>query len=440
MIVLKKELSYTTMLDCLLITFLIIEVSLLATYERYVYGTWVTPLCVLALPYTFIVMIAELFGPSLGFIPLYTESVIVWMIGLFLFWLSGQFVALPHMKLVRKRTDVELPLRYEKASEIVVLLLAWICILIMGGKLLFILKTLGLQSVGTDHFAKLYGYGFAGHARVFSMGLMIFLIGNLRSNTHQALNILTIAVLVCLYIFYPVKGWLIVPILGGLIYRIASRKSKISFYFVMLIFVFGLVAFFVFYLIEFGVKNMEILFDSRIYLELLQHFGAYLFGGILSLGDIMQKGTLYNIIENPKVLLAPLYNLWAVLTSGDLISPIQSYFSIISLDGIKISNVHTFFGAILINSGCFGSVGFVIFLGVLSYFFFILANVSSNCWFMVMWSFIAAMLSLGWFEYYFWHLPVIEVPVYCATLGLFFWANRVSKLLNERHKVAHSSD
>jgi len=87
------------------------------------------------------------------------------------------------------------------------LLLAWICILITVGKLLFTLKTLGLQSVGTDHFVKLYGCGFAGHARVFSMGLMIFLIGNLRSNTHQALNILTIAVLVCLYIFYLLVVW-----------------------------------------------------------------------------------------------------------------------------------------------------------------------------------------------------------------------------------------
>ena len=75
-------------------------------------------------------------------------------------------------------------------------------------------------------------------------------------------------------------------------------------------------------------------------------------------------------------------------------------------------------GRISLHLGGLGSIAYTLYLGVLAYVLFAWARLTRNCWALVMWSFVAGMLALGWFEFYFWHLPVIEVPVYCAILAL----------------------
>jgi oligosaccharide repeat unit polymerase len=390
------------------------------------FGTWITPFSFLSFPYTVIVMMAFLLGPTLGFIPLYVESVLIWIVGLLLFWIGGLIIALPLGKTIRSKEKRNQSFLYEEASEKWVLMFSWLTIFVLIYATINSINLLGFHALGSDDFAKSYGYGFAGHVKNFSIGLFIFLVGTARRD--NVFGLFTMSILIGMYFLYPVKSWLIIPVLAGLIYRVLSSRYKLSIFKILLPLFLGFIIFIISYLIEFGAKNIETIYNIEVYEQLLKHFLAYIFGGILALGEVVRT-KIANFHGNSHVIFAPFVNLYSVIFSGDLISHGSHTFSVISLDGIKKSNVHTFFGTLLINLGYFSTMIYVIYSGFIAYVLFALAKVTRNCWFIVTWSFIGVMLSLGWFEYYFWLLAAIEVPTYCAILGFLFWllGHRYSK-------------
>jgi len=406
------------MIDWLILLILIEEVFILTKLDKIIYGTWITPFSLLAFPYTVVVITAVLFAPALGFISLYVESVLIWIVGLLLFWLGGLMIALPLGKTIRAKAKMNQPFLYEKESQKLVLMLAWITIPVMVYGLFVSLRSLGLQEVGTDEFAKSYGYGFVGHIKAFSFGLTVYLIGTAHRN--NIFGLFTILILIVLYMMYPVKSWVIIPVLAGFIYRVSSGRLKLSIFKITLPLLLCYVFFNVAYLIGFGAKNPETFYNIEAYEQLLTHFIFYVFGGVLALGNVSQTGVT-NLCGDPHVIFAPFVNLYAFISSGDMISSVTEHFSVISIYSAKASVVHTFFGTILINLGCFYGIVYVVFLGVFVYGLFAIAKVTRNCWSVVLWSFIAAMLFLGWFDFYFKQLSFVEVPAYCAVLAFLFW-------------------
>ena len=402
------------MMDYIILFSLIVEVCILIKSENIIYGTWITPISLLALPYTFIVMIAFLFAPALGFVSFYAESALVWMVGLFLFWLGGLTISLTHGKTIRDSAKKNPSILYEIESEKVVLILAWITILVMSYGLLVSIESLGLDQIGTEDFSLAYGSGWVGHFRTFSIGLTIFLIGTVE--TKKLFPMITIIILMFFYLMYPVKSWVFMPLIGGVIYRLLSRRSKLSIYKPIYYLLIAFILFDMVYMVKIGVFNTEKLFDYQIHKFLLLHFTTYIFAGVLAIGNIVKEG-INNINSEPNFIIAPFINLYYVITSGQLVIPISEHFSVISVDGVKISNVHTLFGTILINMGYFQSIIFDFCLGSFVYVIFIFANISRNCGVIIIWSFIGAMLSLGFFDYYFATLPAVELPVYYAIFG-----------------------
>lgn len=412
------------MIDWLILLVLIGEIFVLTILDKTIFGTWITPFSLLSFPYTIIVMTAFLLAPALGFISLYVESVLIWIAGLFLFWLGGLIIALPLGKTIRARKKRNQLSLYEKTLGKWVLMFAWLSIFVMLYAALNSLRSLGFHGLGSDDFAKSYGYGFAGHVKNFSIGLFVFLVGTVRRD--NVFGLFTIFILIVMYFLYPVKCWVIIPVLAGLIYRVLSGRYKPSICNILLPLFLGFNLFIIAYVIEFGAKNIEAIYNIEVYKELFRHFVTYIFAGVLALGEVVRT-MVESLNGDPHIIFTPFVNLYAVIFSGELISHKCQAFSVISLDGIKQSNVHTFFGTLLINLGYFSSMIYVVYFGSIVYVLFALAKVTRNCWFMVIWSFIGVMLSLGWFEYYFWLLPAVEVPVYCAILGFLFW------LLGRRH-------
>lgn len=405
------------MMDWIIILILSGEVLFLTRLDKIIYGTWITPFFLLAVPYTVVAVTAFMFAPALGFISLYAESVLIWIAGLFLFWLGGQMIALPLGKTVRARAKRNQSVLYEKESENLALILAWITIFVMCYGLLASLKSLGWQQIATDEFAKSYGYGWVGHFMTFSMGLAIFLIGT--ANRKNVFGLFAIFLLIGLYMMYPVKGWIIIPILAGLIYRASSGRFKFSITKITLFLLLICVVFTATYLIEFGIRNIEAIYNIDTYKQLLRHFVAYIWGGVLVLGEFVRAGTP-NINYDPRAIFQPFVHLYAVIFSGDIVSYGTGYSSVITLDGGKMSNVITLFGSILCNLNFFPGMVYVVCLGGFVYGLFALAKVTRNCWAVVVYAFIGTMLVLGWFSFYFKLLPAVEVPVYCAILGFLF--------------------
>jgi hypothetical protein len=406
------------MINLLILFVLVGEALVLTKLDKIIYGTWITPFSLLAFPYTIVVVTAFLFGPTLGFISLYVESVLIWIVGLLLFWLGGQTIALPLSKAIRVKGKRNQPFLYEKKSEKLVLIFAWIAIFMMSYGLLISLGTLGWQEIGTNDFSKSYGYGWVGHFMCFSMGLTIFLIGTVRRGS--ILGVLTIFILIALSLMYPVKAWVIIPVLSGFIYRALSGRIRSYVLIIALVLFIVYVIYNVAYLIGFGVKNVESLYNMGTYESLFKHFCSYIFGGVLSLSEIVREG-IEKFDGDPHLIFAPFVNLYAFIFSGDMVSSIYSHVSVISIDGNKISNVNTLFGTLLINLGYFGTLVYTLGLGLLAYMSFALSMLTRNCWAGVIWSFIGALLSLGWFDSYFGLLSVVELPVYCAILGFLIW-------------------
>jgi hypothetical protein len=83
--------------------------------------------------------------------------------------------------------------------------------------------------------------------------------------------------------------------------------------------------------------------------------------------------------------------------------------------------VTTMFGPLLIGLGPWGAAAYTWGLGLLAYGVFAAATLTRNCWLVVMWLFVAAMLAFGWFGLFFALLIAIEGPVLCGLLAIAIW-------------------
>ena len=215
------------MIDCLIILSLIGEVIILTRLDKIIYGTWITPFSLLAVPYTIVVMTAFLFAPALGFISLYVESILIWVVGLLLFWLGGLTIALPLSQAIRVEANRNQPFLYENKSEKTALILAWVSIPVIVYHFFNSLGFVGgLPGIGTEEFASTYGCGFGAHLMVLCMMLFIFFIGTSRKSKKLAL--FTIAIIAVLILLRQVKYGVILPLMAGVIYRALSGRFKFS--------------------------------------------------------------------------------------------------------------------------------------------------------------------------------------------------------------------
>jgi hypothetical protein len=91
------------------------------------------------------------------------------------------------------------------------------------------------------------------------------------------------------------------------------------------------------------------------------------------------------------------------------------------------SNVYTSFGTLYLYLGAWGLAAYLAILSLVSYGILL----SLRAWLQALYAFMCSQLMFGFFEFYFWHLTAIEVPVYCIFLALL---SRVS--LQGRMRIA----
>lgn len=410
------------MTDWIIVLILLGEVLLLARLDRMTYGTWLTPVTLLGVPYALVMLVAFLFGPALGFIPLNAESILVWAAGLLVFWLGGLAIGLALGKAVRVRAALGGPALYEEESGRLALLLAWLSIPVIVVHFLTSLRHVGgLPGLGTEGFEDAYGGGFGAHLLTICTVLFIFLVGT--SQKGRKAVILTIAVMAALILIRQVKYSVILPLWAGLVYRIATGRTRLT---VKSVGAFLFTVYAIFnsaYLIGFWALDPESIYRASTYGWLLRHFAAYVLAGVLPLGELV-RGGLDSVHGDPRITFSPLVNLFAFATSGELVAAGNEYATIITRDGLTESNVSTLFGPLLIGLGYWGALVYTMALGLVSYTAFAVAMLTRNCWVLVMWLFIASLLAFGWYCSFFELLISIEAPVYCLLLACLMWLAR----------------
>lgn len=404
-------------MDLLLMTASILAITLMVWVDRVRFGTCLTPTAILGIPYMGIALMAFLTGPVQGYVPLYTPSVVIWMLFLGLFWATGQAVAavFPDWTL-----HVSPPLDEDRQLPLA-LAIAWMAIpVLVYGTLSAAEAAGGFGGFRDSEYRDVVASGLVGHALMAILPVFIFLLGTTRRR-NWVLSGGTCAVLFVLMVLRPTKSWVLLPLVAGLVCRARIGRLHLSLRTVVVIVVGMYVLFNVSYMIAFGSGNADALTDPEVYADLFQHVENYMFAGVLAFSGEMQSGSAFPV--DPPAVYASLMNILSVVSNDELVTGItQKYTQIRSGTGGFSSNVHTLFGTLILSLGYYEAVLYTVVLALLSHAAFLGSLWSSDVWITVMWCFLSACLAFGWFGTYFSQLPVFEVSLLCV---VYFAVGRI---------------
>jgi hypothetical protein len=407
--------------DWVIFAALVAETVVLARLERKRFGTWLTPYTILAAPYTTIVACTFLFGEQLGYTPLYLPSVLVWVAGLAVFWLTGLAVSrMFSQRACRAGSRQDLSMR-ETGAKNALLITSWIT----AGASLWAFRNV-LTQMGSlawfrsTDYAATYSRGINGHVLVLNCALLVLLFGSTVRGCKVIISAITVILLLTAIVLQPTKSWLMLPLCAGILYRLSTARLRVSF----VRGCFALLAFYLMfispYLIPAAAVDPAALLRRSTYEELTRHFSDYVFSGVLAFSAYAEAGATQFAYSNTAVAYAPFQNVYALFTNQPLVSPIVTEFVTLRGAGATkwAANVHTLFGALVLSVGYWEAFVYSVALGFISYLLFTMARRTQQPGLMGAWCFWASGLAFGWFNIYFSALNLFEVPMFCVGLSM----------------------
>lgn len=391
----------------ILITFFI-EVAVLCYLELKAWKTIYTPLNFLMLPYVVILVLSIILSGKFGFVEFYYPSILFWSVGLLLFSIPSFFFAFITQKADKRCYNGVI--RECKIPQFLVWLSVALC-------LLFVYRTysfLGSTSfyIGSDDFGLSYaGQGFWGHLRIVTLPLLIMAIYFVDKSNPW----LWIIILMFFFvgILYNVKGWIIIPVVAGMAMRLYTGKSKLKLSFFLYLLTGGLLIFLLAYLVLPMIAANKEEVTSEMLTFVFEHFSHYLVSGTYGLSIDMQLG--YPDSGDFEILWAPIVNMINVITgNGELVLPINPYYF---HSGINLTNVRTFFGTLFIYTNYWQFIWYTLLSSSIMYMLKLITVKWNNVYIYVIYFFECGLLAMGWFEFYYFHLVVFELPV----LVLILW-------------------
>lgn len=404
--------------NLLILATYMVEVSLLLYLEVKTWKTLYTPFSFLVVPYTVVLLISISVSGNFNFVEFYYPSILIWCGGMLLFAIPSftigsllAFYSKPVNGQVSQLNKRPFPKSILLLIGLVILLFIYHFRQILGGMTAF---------VGSDDFAKDFsGNGFWAHLRILTLPVLIMAIYHV-DKKHWWLWLVIVPVLMINFL-NQVKGWVVIPVISGLSLRLYSGKMKLNLLFLCYTVLGAFFVFLVSYMIlpVLGNDNSAITLD--LFKFVYEHFIHYFTSGIFGLSSDMAHG--FPDKGDFETLIAPFVNLFnQIFRDKEILSPVNPVFF---HTGISFTNVRTFFGTIYIYSGEVGFVFYVLFASIMMYVLKMCTLIFNNVYVYVIYFFECGLLGMGWFEFYFFHLAMIEVPV--LTLLLMMLDNFFSK-------------
>lgn len=393
--------------DILISCTYIVEIFVLMYLEYKAWKTIYTPLFFLILPFTAILLITVCISEELGFVPFYYPSLLIWCGGLLVFAIPSMIFS---SLCAKAGISVNSKPKEESFPNVLVVLAAVIFIMFVYRFRQISGSTADL--LGTDDFAMEFsGYGFWAHVRQLSMPILVMAIYYL-DKKHWWLSFVVIASVVVNFIA-QVKGWVIIPVVSGLAFRLYTGKTKLKLSLFLYVFGGAFLVFIVSYMVLPLLGN-----DGEVTTDLfdfvVNHFFHYLTSGVLGqsedmVHDFPDRGGF-------EMLICPFVNIYNVLSGSDeMLSPVNDiYYN----TGINITNVRTFFGTIYIYTDLLSFIVYVFYISTVMYILKLATVKFSNVYVYVIYFFECGLLCMGWFEFYFFHLTVIEFPILALLIML----------------------
>lgn len=389
-----------------------------------------TPNLVAAIPTTILVIVATLVTPYFGFVNPSTELYLL----LSLFFLTGSLSSLLVVCIFRghdsfRTKTISFSVQGQNLQWLKFFLLIACAIATYKAAQAYLV----VGNLHDEEFSNMLSHGVAGHALVFSMLAAPILLLSRKKGDAFSLTIATISFL--LLFLKQVKGWLVIPILFTLLMSWHAGSLRASRRGVFWLFALPFIAagvFFGVYLLGWssraGFSISEDFFYSA--LEAISiHFLGYLVAGILGLSELINNLNSFQA-EDPQKLIAPLYNLLALLQTAEFISPVSEHFFVINEFHSKGSNVYTLWGTLLLTSGI---LAFPIYFFIISILSTLLLLINTSRFIFFLYCYAASMLALSWFEYYYFHLAFYEGIFFLLFIATMQGKTRKRHLANSKH-------
>ena len=381
----------------------LIEVTILVLSERKRWGNVITPLSVLAIPYTIATIIAVIVSYTNVDIPdFYFPSSTVWILGLFLFSIPSFFISYARKKMP------QLFLVVPGSKDDSYTLLKWLAIICLILSLKRLVSLYGsIDIYGTDEFSEEYEVsGVFNHLMVLLNAIFCYSIFKADLKQHW-FSIVIIALTLIGMFAVGTKSWIISPFLIGYYTLVLSGKRKLSVKsFVYLAVIIITIFFLSYYLILIMAGGNEL--NPQVALFLGNHFINYLSGGSLALSLDYQNGFIEP--EMTKMLFSPFYNLYNVVVGNNTVESINPISIDIGLLGE--TNVRTFFGTIYAYSHStvvFIMVSFI--WSTVTNFIYLWAKSSRSLFALLANCTNLSFLTLGFFDFYWLSLTPYELIV-----------------------------
>ena len=405
-------------MEFLFVLTLLIESGVLMYLEYKAWKSIFTPMSFLLLPYLVVLIVSIAMSGKMGFVEFYYPSIFIWIVGLFFFAIPDFLLAGYAGK--HGSTDLKSGIDDSPTGMPRVFVLIGIALLLLFSYRLFVTIRSSQYMIGSDQFAEEFaGFGFWGHLKRFCSVMLMLFIYYLDKNRRWLW--LLIVGLFLINIINMVKGTMIIPCVTGVMLRLASGKMKITGAFVGWLILSSVAVFFVTFLLAIVVVNkMEV--NDKIIVWIFQRFVHYFSSGTLGLSVDMELG--FPDSGPFQVIWTPFINLINQISgNGEILSPVNPIFH---FTGISLTNVRTMFGTLFIYTNYLQFCLYTMGLSFICYSLKILTVRLTNVYINTVLYYLCALLAMGWFEFYFFHLDIIEIPVMILILHVIDWVSRIS--------------
>ncbi len=393
-------------------------------FEYQEYKTLFTPFGVILIPIALISLYVNLIGVQRGFKAVTSGSLIFLAFNLFVIWLAGQLIFFANFKKFNITKDFENVEGFVQKNAKTLLIIMWAAI--FGGffRLFSFARQYGVNMVGTETFEMAYGKGFFAHLTLLGYPSFILLTFLFPKNLNKKILSASILLMGFVLLVSGVKYHLILPVVSIFLIRsfIGHERKILSHR--IIFFGFLLIAiFFGSYLVSISARY-GISVAIRLLPDLISHLEYYILGGPIALGEYLSNYT--QIFKLSDLLTVPL-NIYNWLAGVGDISKVLWTQPYLDISQNVTVNVGTMFGTFFLAVGYWGSVFFSLILGFVSYLLYFIAFRSRKAGWVLLNSWMLAVLSLSFFGIQFHLLAVWEVafyslliPILCFALGEVF--------------------
>ena len=410
---------------------LLMEVTVLTWVEYRAWKTFYTPLCTLMLPYTFVLLVTIAIAGNFGYVPFNYDSIWVWIYGLPLFALpSYAFASLMRNVECGMWNENSLSAGNAEASVFgsrkgtnliphstfhfprILLIICGIVILLLFAKLYTTLSG-SIFLFGTDEFADDFsGHGIWAHIRTLLIPLIILMFYQVGKGCRWLW--IPIILMLILQFVNMVKGTIVIPIFAALLMRLYTGKTRMSLRLILTMIGLGVLVFFLIYIVIPIMGN-----GSAADMKLVQFVGEHIVHYFTS-GTM---GWSFDIDQNMpdrkdfEYIVAPFVNIVRAIKGEELVSVVNRFYWCTGTDVTTLTNVRTFFGTLYIYSDAWQFITYTLFLSTFIYAWKVATIFRQSVYLDIILFYYCGLLMMGWFEFYFFHLDTIEIPLITLFYG-----------------------